>query len=43
MSPPILLCTDGSDEALGAISAGLDLLGRDHELVLVTVMDAYAR
>ena len=40
MSPPILLCTDGSDEALGAISAGLDLLGRDHEFVLVTVMDA---
>ncbi len=40
MGSPILLCTDGSDEALGAISAGLDLLGRDHELVLVTVMDA---
>jgi nucleotide-binding universal stress UspA family protein len=40
MASPILLCTDGSDEALGALSAGLDLLGRDHELVLVTVMDA---
>jgi nucleotide-binding universal stress UspA family protein len=40
MAFPILLCTDGSDEALGALSAGLDLLGRDHELVLVTVMNA---
>jgi len=40
MGSPILLCTDGSGEALGAISAGLDLLGRHHELVLVTVMDA---
>lgn len=40
MAPPILLCTDGSDEALGALSAGLILLGRDHELALVTVMQA---
>lgn len=40
MESPVLLCTDGSDEALGAIAAGLDLLGRDHDLVLVTVMDA---
>ena len=40
MRSPILLCTDGSDEALGAISAGLHLLGSDHEFVLVTVMDA---
>jgi len=40
MAPPILLCTDGSDEALGALVGGLDLLGRDHHLVLVTVMDA---
>jgi nucleotide-binding universal stress UspA family protein len=39
MASPILLCTDGSDEALGAISAGLDLLGREHEFVLVTVAD----
>lgn len=39
MASPILLCTDGSDEALRALSAGLDLLGRDHDLVLVSVMD----
>ena len=40
MASPILLCTDGSDESLEALSAGLDLLGRDHQLVLVTVMNA---
>ena len=40
MTSPILLCTDGSDEALGALSAGLALLGRDHDFVLVSVMDA---
>ena len=40
MESTILLCTDGSDEASEALSAGLDLLGRDHQLVLVTVMDA---
>jgi nucleotide-binding universal stress UspA family protein len=40
MTSPILLCTDGSDEALRALSAGLDLLGRHHDLVLVSVMDA---
>jgi len=34
---PILLCTDGSDLALGALSAGLDLIGREGRLVLVTV------
>jgi hypothetical protein len=39
MASPILLCTDGSDEALGALSAGLHLLGREHEFVLVTVAD----
>jgi nucleotide-binding universal stress UspA family protein len=39
MTSPILLCTDGSDEAGGALSAGLELLGRDRQLVLVTVMD----
>jgi nucleotide-binding universal stress UspA family protein len=39
MTSPILLCTDGSDEALRALSAGLDLLGRHHDLVLVSVMD----
>ena len=37
---PILLCTDRIDAALGALSAGLQLLGRDQEMVLVTVMDA---
>ena len=40
MNSPILLCTDGSDEALRALSAGLALLGRDHEFILVSVMDA---
>ena len=40
MASTILLCTDGSDEALGALSAGLELLGPDHEFVLVTVSDA---
>jgi nucleotide-binding universal stress UspA family protein len=40
MAHPILLCTDGSDQALGALATGLDLLGRDHDLVLVSVMDA---
>ena len=40
MASPILLCTDGSNEAMVALSAGLDLVGRDHELVLVTVMNA---
>jgi nucleotide-binding universal stress UspA family protein len=39
MTSPILLCTDGSDEALRALSAGLDLLGRDHDLVVVSVME----
>ena len=40
MGSPILLCTDGSDDALNALSAGLDLVGRDQLLVLVTVVDA---
>jgi nucleotide-binding universal stress UspA family protein len=40
MASTILLCTDGSGEALEALSAGLDLLGRDHQLALVTVMNA---
>ena len=40
MTSPILLCTDGSDEAMKAIAAGLELLGREGALVLVTVMDA---
>lgn len=40
MEPPILLCTDGSDAALDALAAGLDLLGRGDGYVLVTVADA---
>jgi nucleotide-binding universal stress UspA family protein len=37
---PILLCTDGSDHSLEALASGIDLLGRDHSYVLVTVADA---
>ena len=40
MASPILLCTDGSDAASGALAAGLQLLGRDNDIVLVMVMDA---
>jgi len=40
MAPPILLCADGSDVALDALVAGVDLLGRDAAFVLVTVADA---
>jgi len=40
VNSPILLCTDGSDQSMDALSAGLDLLGRDHDYVLVTVADA---
>ena len=39
MASPILLCTDGSEAALEALSVGLELLGRDHELIIVTVAD----
>jgi nucleotide-binding universal stress UspA family protein len=39
MASPILLCTDGSDLALRALSAGLDLVGRGHEVALISVMD----
>jgi nucleotide-binding universal stress UspA family protein len=37
MPGPILLCTDGSDVALDALSSGLALLGREHSYVVVTV------
>ena len=37
MPSPILLCTDGSDQSMEALSLGLDLLGHSNELVLVTV------
>ncbi len=40
MPSPILLCTDGSDEAMDALAAGLDLLGPGSDYVLVTVADA---
>jgi nucleotide-binding universal stress UspA family protein len=40
MAAPILLCADGSDLSLDALAAGLDLLGRDHHYLLVTVADA---
>ena len=40
MTPPILLCADGSDLSLDALAAGLDLLGREHHYLLVTVADA---
>lgn len=40
MTTPVLLCADGSDEALDALTAGIDLLGRGHRYVLVTVADA---
>jgi nucleotide-binding universal stress UspA family protein len=36
---PVLLCTDGSEAAVAALAAGLALLGRDRELVLLTVVE----
>ena len=39
MTKPILLCTDGSEASLEALVSGLELLGRDHHFVLVTVAD----
>jgi len=39
MTPPILLCADGSAASLDALAAGLDLLGRGDGYVLVTVAD----
>jgi nucleotide-binding universal stress UspA family protein len=40
MTTPTLLCTDGSDEAVGALVAGVELLGRARSYLLVTVADA---
>jgi len=37
---PIVLCTDGSAHALAALAAGLELVGRDRDLVVVTVLSA---
>jgi len=39
VTKPILLCTDGSEASLEALVSGLELLGRDHHFVLVTVAD----
>jgi nucleotide-binding universal stress UspA family protein len=39
MSGPVVLCTDGSEAALAALAAGLDLLGPARDLVLVTVVE----
>ena len=40
MTTSILLCTDGSEVSLDALASGLELLGRDHHYLLVTVVDA---
>jgi nucleotide-binding universal stress UspA family protein len=40
MTAPILLCTDGSEVSIDALTSGLELLGRDHHFLLVTVADA---
>lgn len=39
MAGPIVLCTDGSEAALAALTAGLELLGPGRDLVLVTVVE----
>ena len=39
VTSPVLLCTDGSDISQAALAAGLELLGRDAPLALVTVID----
>ena len=39
MTPPILLCADGSEASLDALASGVELLGRHHHFVLVTVAD----
>ena len=39
MAGPVLLCTDGSEAALDALRHGLELLGSDRDLVLVTVTE----
>jgi len=35
----LLLCVDGSEASLAAMTAGLELLGRDGPIALVTVVD----
>ena len=39
MSSPVLLCTDGSDQATKAVAAGLALLAPGSTVVIVTVLD----
>lgn len=39
MAGPILLCSDGSSLSLDALARGLELLGRDRPLLVVTVVD----
>jgi nucleotide-binding universal stress UspA family protein len=39
MSAPVLLCTDGSDIALDALRAGIELLGADRPMVVITVVE----
>jgi nucleotide-binding universal stress UspA family protein len=40
MADAILLCTDGSEQSIDALSAGVELLGPDRRYLLVTVADA---
>jgi len=40
MTSPVLLCADGSEEALDALAAGIGLLGPRVSYVLVAVADA---
>lgn len=40
MTDPVLLCTDGSDLATSALSAGLSLLGTDGPFIVVTAIPA---
>jgi nucleotide-binding universal stress UspA family protein len=39
MEHTVLLCTDGSSAATGALEAGLSVLGRSHRFVIATVLD----
>jgi nucleotide-binding universal stress UspA family protein len=39
MSGPVLICTDGSEPCIEALSAGLALVGSEHDLVVVTVLN----
>lgn len=39
VSGPVLLCADGSLYCTSALARALDLIGRDHEFILVTVAD----